>query len=288
MSVATAALACASEPEADEFLAEVRAALVVGRLAPYLGPGIFPSDLKGFPRGPKELADALGRRVALPRRARGNLSAAAQYIETKRHRRTLLELVANAFEIGARVTPFHWHLASLPLPLIVDTWYDSSFRSALQERHDWIEIQGASRHEVNDRAWTRAFSPRGEQLEVPPSTGVATVLYKPYGALIPARNIIISDSDFVEALTEIDIQTPIPALVQERRRSLGFIFIGCRFDDQTSRTYARQIVKRSGGSHYCIVDPHCPSTRNEQRFYRELGVRVLRYPLQATLEHLSQ
>ncbi|WP_244553899.1 MULTISPECIES: SIR2 family protein [Bradyrhizobium] len=34
-----------------------------------------------------------------------------------------------------------------------------------------------------------------------------------------------------------------------------FFFIGCRFNDQPLRRYARQIIKRSADTHYAIVDP---------------------------------
>ena len=44
-----------------------------------------------------------------------------------------------------------------------------------------------------------------------------TLLYKPHGSVAPARNFLISDADYVEVLTEIDIQTPIPDAVKDRR-----------------------------------------------------------------------
>jgi hypothetical protein len=46
------------------------------------------------------------------------------------------------------------------------------------------------------------------------------------------RNFLVSDSDYVEVLTEIDIQTPIPAVVQQRRTGRNFLFLGCRFSNQ--------------------------------------------------------
>lgn len=48
----------------------------------------------------------------------------------------------------------------------------------------------------------------------------------------PVRNFLVSDSDYVEVLTEIDIQTPIPAVVQQRRTGRNFLFLGCRFSNQ--------------------------------------------------------
>ena len=88
----------------------------------------------------------------------------------------------------------------------------------------------------------------------------------------------MSDSDFVEVMTEIDIQTPIPALVQSRRAALGFVFLGCRFNDQLPRAFARQIIKRSAGPHYAVLAEE--PTRMEARFLAEQGIVRIALPLQ--------
>ncbi|MBB4362958.1 3-dehydroquinate synthetase [Bradyrhizobium sp. CIR18] len=113
----------------------------------------------------------------------------------------------------------------------------------------------------------------------------ATVLYKPHGSVEPANNFLISDSDYVEALTEIDIQTPIPDIIKERRIGQTFLFIGCRFNDQLLRSYARQIIKRSADTHYAIVDPDALS-RNELRILLEQGLTPLAIGLPAAVEIL--
>ena len=72
-------------------------------------------------------------------------------------------------------------------------------------------------------------------------------------------------------LTEIDIQTPIPDVVKDRRTERSFLFIGCRFHDQLLRSYARQITKRSAGPHFAIVEPDA-LTKNERRFVVSQGI----------------
>jgi len=105
-----------------------------------------------------------------------------------------------------------------------------------------------------------------------------TLLYKPHGSALPGRNVLVADSDYVEVLTEIDIQTPIPEVVRERRTDLGFVFIGCRFHDQMLRAFARQVLKRSKGPHFAVFD-HDDLTRMEQRLMTELSIDVLFCPL---------
>jgi len=53
--------------------------------------------------------------------------------------------------------------------------------------------------------------------------------------------------------------------------------VGCRFHDQSLRTYARQIAKRSAGGHIVVIDGAL--SRNEEKFLRELDASVVRQDL---------
>src|SRR3954469_10498004 len=97
-----------------------------------------------------------------------------------------------------------------------------------------------------------------------------TVLYKPMGAVTPAGNYLISDSDYVEVLTEINIQSPIPAAVQNLRAGRNFLFLGCRFDGEVGRTFARQIIKRSSDKHWAVISGEL--TKNEQKFMQTYNI----------------
>ncbi|MGY4281896.1 hypothetical protein ACVWXO_001116 [Bradyrhizobium sp. LM2.7] len=46
------------------------------------------------------------------------------------------------------------------------------------------------------------------------------------------KSFLITDADYVEVLTEIGIQTPVPDLIKERRNGRSFLFFGCRFNDR--------------------------------------------------------
>jgi hypothetical protein len=270
--------AASSGAEAKAFVDELRAGLAAGTLVPYLGHGVSAWVPGEVPSTPEALADFLGDKLALPRRARGNLWASAQYIQTQRHRATLENWLDEAFSKLSEPNPLHRRLAQYKLPLIVDTWYDASMRRALSGRTDWVEIQGISRVVIGEDRWVRAFGPGGDDLPLTAADAATTLLYKPVGSASPIKNFIISDSDYVEVLTEIDIQTPIPEIVRQRRSKLGFAFLGCRFNEQTLRTYARQISKRSKGPNYCVIDPAQAPTPNEERFYREMNMKVLYFP----------
>lgn len=254
----------------------VIAGLEAGTLVPYLGPGTLALCTGPTPPAePVALASALTTRVAVPGKIRNRLTAAAQFIENFKHRKTLVKAMNEIFAAPAKASPLHRWLAALPAPLIVDTWYDDTLRQALQaQRSDWAEVQGLAQSE-HFGTWTGCYDPEGKSLAAAPE--VDTVFYKPWGGHAPAGNYLVSDSDFVEVLTEIDIQTPIPAAVQSRRAALGFVFLGCRFNDQLPRAFARQILKRSAGPHFAVL-PDEP-TRMEARFLSEQGITRIQLPL---------
>jgi hypothetical protein len=148
-------------------------------------------------------------------------------------------------------------------------------------------VQGITRAGIGEDRWYRFYDAAGIETDRAAAEGWTTLLYKPHGSIAPARNFLISDADYVEVLTEIDIQTPIPDAVRDRRTERSFVFIGCRFNDQLLRTYARQITKRSVSLHYAIVEPET-LTRNELRFLLEQGLTPIAVPLVQAAEILTR
>jgi hypothetical protein len=273
------------QADAEALLKVVAAGLRAGTVVPYLGAGLVELAKPAVPTNPEALAAYFGTKVALPRRARGNAWAAAQHIESNKHRSTVTALMMEAFASPVEPTPLHRHLASLRLPMIVDTWYDGATRSALGQRKDWGEVQGITRAGIGEDRWYRFYDSTGMETDRAAASAWTTLLYKPHGSIAPAKNFLISDADYVEVLTEIDIQTPIPDAVRDRRTERSFVFIGCRFNDQLLRTYARQITKRSASTHYAIVEPETLS-KNELRFLLGQGLTPIEIPLARAAEIL--
>jgi hypothetical protein len=259
--------------------------LAAGTLAPYLGPGMLALCSGPVPPAdPTALAAVLTAQVSVPGKIRHRLTAAAQFIENFKHRQTLVKGMRQAFDLAAVPSALHHGLAHLRTPLIVDLWYDDTQRQALQaasHRVDWAEVQGLAQSEHLGH-WTGWYDAQGQAQADP--IAAPTLLYKPWGGHAPAGNFLVSDSDFVEVLTEIDIQTPIPALVQQRRGRLGFVFLGCRFNDQLPRAFARQILKRSAGPHFAVLADE--PTRMEARFLAEQGITRIALPLPAVAAQL--
>ncbi|MBB4245006.1 hypothetical protein GGD54_005794 [Rhizobium tropici] len=258
----------------------LKEALAADAIIPYLGPGLLrqSSAAPPVPDGPEGVAAALNTRATAPSKIRSNMWSVAQFIEQRRHRRTLQAWMAEIFASSAPLTGLHAWLATLPLSLIIDSWYDGTMRAALvaNGRTDVVEIQGVTRANENRDIWTRTYDLSGKELR--PGPAAKTVLYTPHGSVRPAANFLVSDADYVEVLTEIDIQTPIPEAVKARRTNRGFFFLGCRFDDQMLRIFARQIMKRSNGPHFAVIDAKT-MTKNERRFCTECGITLIDLPI---------
>ena len=261
-------------------LAVVRDLLTRDALVPYLGPGVLALTGSALPATPEAVAAALHARAPAPSRIRTNMWAVAQFIESRRHRKTLQKFMAEIFESPVEPSPLVRFLATLPSRLVVNSWYDDEFASALKEagRRDFVEIQGVTRAGINFDAWTLAYDAAGQPCEGSAVEAACTVLYAPHGGVRPARNFLVADSDYVEVMTEIDIQTPIPSVVKAARTDRGFLVLGCRFHDQMLRTYARQIMKRSKGPHFAVAETSA-LTRNERKFYDDQLIEIIDIPL---------
>jgi hypothetical protein len=267
-----------------QLLNVIHTGLVNGRLIPYLGPGVLSlsDEPAAVPATPEVLVGKLTAKATVPHKIRNNLTAAAQFIENFKHRKTVAAAMTAAFSPRMPTTALHRYLAALPnLPLCVHAWYDNLPQQALSEQgRSWGMVQGVSQAE-HFGEWVHYFNTDGSRRKDLNSATTEpswpTLLYQPLGSVAPAANFLVSDSDYVEVLTEIDIQTPIPKMVQQLRSGRSFVFLGCRFSTQLERIFAQQIIKRSADEHWAVL-PEEP-TRNERRFLEQYHIQRIDTPL---------
>jgi hypothetical protein len=271
-----------------DLINEIARSLDTGAVIPYLGPDMLSlcSEFQ-VPSTPQALAESMTGKVSVPHKIRKRLTQAAQFIENFKHRKSVVHLMNEAFANTPAPSPLHLALAGSGAGLWVDTWYDDTLAAALAQvgpQGSWTQVQGLSQSEHFGN-WTGVYADDGALLPEMPKD-VARLLYKPIGSHGPVGNYLVSDSDYVEVLTEIDIQTPIPAAVQAWRSGRNFLFLGCRFDDQLTRCFARQIMKRSSERHWAVL-PNEP-TRMEARFLQEQNITRIDMPLAQFAEALME
>ena len=189
-------------------------------LAPYLGPGMLGLCAGGRPPAdPLALAAVLTARISVPgqdqeppdrRRAVHRELQAPQDAGEGDER----GLCRGARAVGA--APLAGRAARTADRRHLVRRHVAPARSwPASDRVDWAEVQGLSQSE-HFGTWIGWYDALGAGA-ARPRRSAARVLYKPWGGHAPAGNYLVSDSDFVEVLTEIDIQTPIPPSVQQRR-----------------------------------------------------------------------
>jgi hypothetical protein len=271
-------------------LEDIRAGFEKGQVVPYIGPGVL--ALAGencpLPTGPDVLVGKLTAKATVPHKIRKNLSAAAQFIENFKHRKTISSVMTEAFAPHQDPTALHTWIASIPnLPLVVHAWYDDVMQQAVAaSRTNWGTVQAVSQAE-RLATWVEYYNPDGSKIakdeELAAAAAWSTVLYEPIGAVKPLSNFLVSDSDYVEVLTEIDIQTPIPEKVKEIRTGRNFLFLGCRFNSQLERIFAWQIMKRSSEKHWAVLPADVTLTKNELKFLDKYYVERIDMPLEEFL-----
>ncbi len=275
MDAQSSAAATAEAKPLTETIGELQEGLKNGRIIPYLGPHVLEMipDVP-VPATPEALVALLVAKATVPHKIRNRLTQAAQFIENFKHRKSVVSLMNDAFAAVPAPSPFHLWLAQIAPPMVVESWYDDTLIEAFKQTRpdsEWGQVQGLSQSE-HFGTWTAFYDAQG-QLAESCSPEWKTLVYRPIGGHGPAGNYLVSDTDYVEVLTEIDIQTPIPAEVQKIRTDRSFLFMGCRFNDQLTRTFARQIMKRSSDRHWAVL-PQEP-TRMEARFLEENNVTRL-------------
>jgi hypothetical protein len=100
------------------------------------------------------------------------------------------------------------------------------------------------------------------------------------------RWISLSDPDYTMA--EISAVQAALGRSQQANGALNganFLFLGCRFNKQLTRTYARHVMKRSSNRHWAVIEG--PLTRMEHRFLHEQNITRNDMPLAQFVEWLQ-
>ena len=239
-----------------------------GTIIPYLGPGL--TELSK-PVSPDESGGARGvlryqSRAAAARQGQC-LGRRATY---RKHQASLDRYRPD--DGGVRLLrssrrALHRYLASLRLPMIVDTWYDGAMRAALGQRSDWGEVQGITRAGIGEDRWYRFYDAAGAEADRAAAEAGRRLLYKPHGSIAPARNFLISDADYVEVLdgdrhpdADPGRREGSPHRAQLSLHRLPLSTTSCCGPMRGKSPSVRRRL------HYAIVEPET-LTKNEIRFF---------------------
>ncbi|MDR2638400.1 MAG: SIR2 family protein [Helicobacteraceae bacterium] len=257
--------------------------IAAGRVAPYLGLEIFKNavDSSGvkLPSSGEEIILALNGARAMSPRLMFEYSRAAMAIEQRKGRKALETLFANIYKNGFEPLAVHKKIASLNPRVIVDTNRDAALQSAL--KGDFTLVCGRARI-AGDQPRFEAFVKTGDYQPIEPSEVNLDkpLLFKPLGVLEPKPQLILSDADFVDWLTEAIAGMAAPVAFKQARADIKWLFLGCNFERDTDRMVASEIIggENSGGGWHITEKP--PS-RAERRFLTRHKIEIIPASLEA-------
>ena len=99
-----------------------------------------------------------------------------------------------------------------------------------------------------------------------------TLLYQPLGSVAPGSQV-----DFNKTSSTIYGEMPIPQPVQDLSEGRHFLFLGCRFTEESNRMFVRRILQRACAPHWAVLAE--PPTASEAKFLTEQNIERVDLPL---------
>jgi hypothetical protein len=243
--------------------ADVADRIAQGSVVPYLGLEIFAGS-KRLPSNSDEIIFALNEGRAMSPRLMLEYPRAAMAIEQRRGRKKLEELFAAIYKNVFEPTPTHTALSKRAPQIVVDTNRDDTLQRMFEG--EFTLVSGVARISGNlprYKAWAKnagGYQP----IETDAINLEKPLLFKPFGVLEPQTELIVSDADFVDWLTEAMAGAAVPNALKERRRDLRWLFLGCSFQRDTDRMAASEIIGgESCGGGWWIVDREIESAESK-------------------------
>ncbi|MEJ2373713.1 MAG: SIR2 family protein, partial [Sulfurimonas sp.] len=110
------------------------------------------------------------------------------------------------------------------------------------------------------------------------------ILFKPMGCMVPEKNFIISDADFVDRLTEAMGGYALPPFLKEYKKDKSYLFLGVDFSRDTFRMVAHETTL--GLKDGLVIANKEELTKKENKFVSTHNLEVLQQSSDAFLKAL--
>ena len=229
---------------------ELEERIVSGELVPFIGMGVFRQtqceDGTQIPYDSDSMILSLNGGRAMSPRLMYEYSRAAMSLEQRKGRAYLEGMTHHIFTSKPYEIPlvYQW-LKTLMPHYVVDLNLDDSLLKVYDEIDHFL-ITGVSRIMAGyDRfivymyhSHSKSYSRVDKELLNP----MLPILFKPLGCVIPEKNFIISDADFVDWLTEAMGGYALPPFLKQYRKDKSYLFLGLDFNRDTFRMVANEIT----------------------------------------------
>lgn len=110
------------------------------------------------------------------------------------------------------------------------------------------------------------------------------IIFKPMGCMIPNKDFIVSDADFVDWLTEAMGGYGLPPFLKEYKKDKLYLFLGVDFSRDTYRMVANEITLDLAGGY--VVDGKEELSKKEEKFIKTLKLEYVKTDLENFLKSL--
>lgn len=221
-----------------------------GNLVPFIGMGVFKNticeDGTTLPYDSDSMILSLNNGRTMSARLMYEYSRAAMSLEQRKGREFIVGMTNHIYASKKYDLPFVYQFFKEIKPkYMIDTNMDDS-SCKIYEDVEHFMITGVSRIMAGyDRFLLYKFDTalkEYKKIEKEELDDSLPILFKPMGCMIPEKNFIVSDADFVDWLTEAMGGYALPPFLKEYKKDKSYLFLGVDFSRDTFRMVAHEIT----------------------------------------------
>lgn len=255
----------------------------------FLGMGIFynTKDEAGdqMPFDGDSMILRLNNGRAMPPRLMYEYTRAAMSLEQRKGRNYILGMSKKIYEAPFSMPKTYEMIKKIKPKYVIDTNIGTSLQEAYADVDHYLAT-GVSRIMASKARFVvyRYDQAQKTYTEIEPDAldDSLPILFQPMGAITPELNLIISDADFVDWLTEAMGGLAVPPFLKEYRKGKKYLFLGVDFSKDTFRMVGNEVTLglQSG---YVVTDKE-EFSKKETKFIESHRLEVLKEDIDTFLD----
>lgn len=254
-----------------------------GQLVPFLGMGVFKgtvaSDGSTLPYDSDSMVLALNNGRAMSPRLMYEYSRAAMSLEQRKGREFIVQMTNHIYASKQYEIPnVYKKLKDIQPKYLIDTNLDDSSCKVYKDVEHFM-ITGVSRIMADyDRFIVYKYDPQSQiynKIDKELLNDSMPILFKPMGCMIPNKDFIVSDADFVDWLTEAMGGYAIPPFLKKYKQGKSYLFLGVDFGRDTFRMVANEITLGLDSGFVFLDKPQDELTKKEKKFIQTHNLEIL-------------
>ena len=260
----------------------IKEKLQSGELVPFLGMGIFKdtvcSDGTTLPFDSDSFSLALNNGRAMSPRLMYEYSRVAMSLEQRKGREYITGMTNHIYASKEYPLPLAYEVLKTIKPkYLIDTNVDDSSTKVYEDMAHFMVTGTARIMGGYDRfivylynVGTKTYN----KVEKDELNDSLPIIFKPMGCMIPNKDFIVSDADFVDWLTEAMGGYGLPPFLKGYKKDKSYLFLGVDFSRDTFRMVANEITLDLAGGY--VVDGKEELSKKEEKFIKTHNLELIK------------